>query len=224
MNTKVISLIVTILGIVITAAAAVSGAVSPQWGLVIGAAVAIAYGVERTLQKILAGASLKSLLTTTEAWGTALVLLASLGTAITGVVPPAVAVTVAAVAAIMLRFGRALQGGASVVPAASTTVKALVLFLLAGSLFAGCAWWQKHEQQIDCAAIAAVEDAPLLISIVTQCEEIAVDLAAVLPCIQGAAGSKWTNDVMSCFYAASQGKTACPAFAKAKATMDAKKR
>ena len=217
MSTKIISLIVTILGILATVGAAAAGAVSPQWGLVIGAAVAIAYGVERTLQKILAGASLKSLLATTEAWGTALVLLASLGTAITGVVPPAVAVTVAAVAAIMLRFGRALQGGASVIPPAATTVKALVLFLLAGSLLASCAWWQKHEPQFDCAAIATVDDASQLISIVVQCEQIAVTPAAILPCIEGAAGSKWTQDILNCFEAASQGKTACPAFDKAKA-------
>ena len=115
-----------------------------------------------------------------------------------------------------------LKGIASQLGGGGSAAKALILGIVLS--LASCAWWQKHEQQIDCAAIAAVEDAPLLISIVTQCEEIAVDLAAVLPCIQGAAGSKWTNDVMSCFYAASQGKTACPAFAKAKATMDAKKR
>ena len=113
--TKAISLILSIFGVLVTAGLAFAGTVPPKWGLVIGAAVTVAYGVERTLQKILAGATLKSLLSTTEAWGAALTILAALATAITGVVPVHYATAIAAIAAIMLRFGRALQGGAAVV-------------------------------------------------------------------------------------------------------------
>jgi hypothetical protein len=113
--TKAISLILSIFGVLVTAGLAFAGTVPPKWGLVIGAAVTVAYGVERTLQKILAGATLKSLLSTTEAWGAALTILAALATAITGVVPVHYATAIAAIAVIMLRFGRALQGGAAVV-------------------------------------------------------------------------------------------------------------
>ena len=131
--TKVLSLIITILGMAITAGAAFTGNVSPQWGLVIGAAIPIAYGVERSLQKILAGATLKSLFSTSEAWGTAIVLLASLGTAISGVVSPAEAGAIMVVAALMLRFGRALQGGA-ILPSGSVGKVGAVLVLVLGSL------------------------------------------------------------------------------------------
>jgi hypothetical protein len=99
---------------------------------------------------------------------------------------------------------------------AGAAVKALLLFCgLAG--LASCAWWQKHEPQFDCAAIATVNDAGQLIAIVEQCAEIATTSAAILPCIEGAAGGKWTQDILSCFADAQQGKATCPAFTTAKA-------
>ena len=95
-------------------------------------------------------------------------------------------------------------------------VQRLGLTALLGLLLGlpSCSWWQKHKSEIDCAAIVSVQDAALLVTIVTQCAEIAVDTSAILPCIEGAAGSKWTSDVLKCFYAAQQGKAACPAYDK----------
>ena len=90
-----------------------------------------------------------------------------------------------------------------------------VLAFMVGSLLAnaaGCAWWQKHEPQFDCAGLATITDAPVLIGIVMQCTEIATTPAAILPCIEGAAGNSWTQDVIKCFYTASQGKASCPAY------------
>ena len=108
-------------------------------------------------------------------------------------------------------------------PGAGYPGKTLALLILAGSLVSSCAWWQKHEPQFDCAAIATVDDAPQLIAIVIQCEQIAVTPAALLPCIEGAAGSKWTQDILQCFAAAQQGKTTCPAYATAKAAWKGQK-
>jgi hypothetical protein len=91
-----------------------------------------------------------------------------------------------------------------------------VLLILVLSVLTSCAWWQKHEPSFDCAAIASIEDAPQLISIIETCIGISVNQAAVLPCIEGAAASKWTSDVIKCFTAAAQGKAKCPAYDTAK--------
>ena len=76
---------------------------------------------------------------------------------------------------------------------------------------AGCAWWQAHKSQLNCAAIATVENAPTLIGIVSSCAAIAVNVAAVLPCIEAAAGSEWAGDIVACFAADGAGLVACPA-------------
>lgn len=92
----------------------------------------------------------------------------------------------------------------------------LAFFALGGT---SCAWWQKTEPAIDCAALATVNDAPQLVSIVETCIGIAVNPAAVVPCVEGAAASKWTNDVIGCFTQAAQGKLKCPAYETGKAGM-----
>ena len=94
---------------------------------------------------------------------------------------------------------------------------AVTVLLAVGVSLAGCAWWQKHEGDLACAGIVTVQDGPQLIEIVVQCAAIAVSTDAILPCIEGAAGSAWASDVVKCFAAASQGKATCPAFAQEKA-------
>ena len=87
--------------------------------------------------------------------------------------------------------------------------------------FTSCAWFQKHEPSIDCAALATVADAPQLAGIVEACMGIAVSQAAVIPCVEGAVASKWTNDVIGCFTHAAQGAASCPLFDAAKTIHDA---
>ena len=96
----------------------------------------------------------------------------------------------------------------------------LVLSLLLPSL-PGCAWFQRHEPSIDCAVLAAVEDAPQLVGVVESCMTIAVTQAAIVPCVEGAASSKWTNDVIGCFTQSAQGRAKCPLFDAAKTIHDA---
>lgn len=85
----------------------------------------------------------------------------------------------------------------------------IVAFVIVG--LAACAWWQKHSSQINCAAITTVENAPQLLTIVTACTEIATTPAAIIPCIESAAGSKWAGDVIACFSGSVAGLTRCPA-------------
>lgn len=91
-----------------------------------------------------------------------------------------------------------------------------VLLGLVLSALTSCAWWQKQEPAFDCATLATVADASELFSIVETCIGIAVNQAAVLPCIEGAAASKWPSEVIKCFTSAAQGKARCPAFDTAK--------
>jgi hypothetical protein len=114
-----------------------------------------------------------------------------------------------------------------VTPPASTTngqvgkvaVSVLAVLSTLGLLsMPGCAWWQKHGSQIDCAALSTVEDAPQLVTIVEGCMAIAVDPAAIPACVEAAAASKWTNDVIQCFTSAAQSKAKCPAYEAGKAS------
>jgi hypothetical protein len=102
------------------------------------------------------------------------------------------------------------------------------VLLLFGALagVAGCAWWQAHFAQLNCAAIDVVEDAPTLVNIVATCSSIALTPAGILPCVEAVAGAKWPADVLQCFVAAEamvrKGQPAkCPAFDKGKATLEA---
>ena len=97
----------------------------------------------------------------------------------------------------------------------SLKVKFMCGFVLLGlvlSVLTSCAWWQKHGEQIDCAALATVTNAPQLLAIVEGCLVIAVSPAAIPACIEAAAENKWTSDVIQCFTAAAQNKTKCPAY------------
>jgi hypothetical protein len=99
-------------------------------------------------------------------------------------------------------------------------ITSMLLVLLLGS----CAWWQANFGKLDCAALVTIQDAPQLVTIVTECAAIAVNSAAILPCVEAAAASKWPSDVLQCFVAAqamsAKGKaTGCPAFDTAKAGM-----
>ena len=99
-----------------------------------------------------------------------------------------------------------------------------VLVFLAASLLAGmigCAWWQKHGPQIDCAALATVTDAPQLVAIVEGCMAIAVSPAAIPACVEAAAASKWTSDIIACFSDSAQGKVNCPAYKTGQAQLKA---
>lgn len=87
------------------------------------------------------------------------------------------------------------------------TVVALVLSLTS------CAWFQKNESKISCAAVTTVQDLPELIQIVGSCAAIAVTSAAVLPCITSAAASKWPEEIIACVSGSVAGKTSCPAMA-----------
>lgn len=96
-------------------------------------------------------------------------------------------------------------------------MKRLFVVVLALSIV-GCAWWQKNEPKFECAGLATIDNAPALFQIVTQCAAIAVNAAAILPCVEGAAGSEWAQDVVKCFYQASLHKSTvvCPAYSAAR--------
>jgi hypothetical protein len=109
MNARTITIIVAALSTLADAAAVAQGFVSPTWGLVIAAVGTGLYGLVRALQKLAAGATLKSLLSTSEAWGALLVALAAIISAIAGVVPPHYAGGAALIAGVLLKVARGLQ-------------------------------------------------------------------------------------------------------------------
>lgn len=123
MNAKRITLAIAILSTLGTLLSAVSGVLSPHWALLVGAVGAGCYGLVRTFQKVKEGASWKAVLQTTEAWGAALVVVASIVSAIAGVVSPERAAAVAAVAGVLLKVARMLQA-ANLEGAPKTTDKA----------------------------------------------------------------------------------------------------
>jgi hypothetical protein len=109
MSTKAITLYIAILSTIATALLAIGEVLPPQWALLVAALGAGAYGIARALQKVADGQPLKSLLTTTETWGAALVALAAIASAVAGVVPSAWAAGVTAVAAVLLKIARVVQ-------------------------------------------------------------------------------------------------------------------
>ena len=81
----------------------------------------------------------------------------------------------------------------------------LTMFLVAGGILVAalmqstsCAWFQKNEPRITCAAEDTVKDLPELVTIVTSCAAIAAGAENIVPCILAAAGSKWPEEVIAC--------------------------
>jgi hypothetical protein len=124
MSARTITLLAAVLSTIGTALLAIKDVVSPEWALLIAAVGAGLYGVVRALQKIAAGATLKSLVSTTEAWGAGLVIVAAIVTAAARVVPPSYAGTAAGIAAVLITVARVLQstrtGGLPPGPPATT--------------------------------------------------------------------------------------------------------
>jgi hypothetical protein len=90
-----------------------------------------------------------------------------------------------------------------------TITKIALLALVAAALLqsTSCAWFQKNEPKLACAAEDTVADLPELVAIVTQCATIAASTANVVPCILAAAGSKWPEEVVACVASAEASKT-----------------
>jgi hypothetical protein len=109
MNAKRITLAIAILSTVATLLGAVEGVFSPTWALVIATLGSGAYGLVRTLQKLQAGATLKSVLSCTENWGAALVWLGAAVSALLGVVPVEHAGALLAVSAVLSKVLRMVQ-------------------------------------------------------------------------------------------------------------------
>ena len=123
MNPKKLTLIVAAIAIVADAGVAIAGLLPPAWALVVGALVAGLTALDRALHNVAQGVSLKSYLTSPSAWAAAMVILASIITAIAGVVPVTYATGVAVFAGMVLRFARvlqtALQPASGLIPLAS---------------------------------------------------------------------------------------------------------
>lgn len=119
----------------------------------------------------------------------------------------------AAVLGLLLAFMTRLPSITKSVVDVIAKLKGTLLFLAAVNLgMPGCAWLSTTRgKQIQCAAIVTVENAPQLVAIVGTCATVAVTATAIVPCIQGAAGSQWANDVIACFTASAAGITRCPA-------------
>ena len=99
---------------------------------------------------------------------------------------------------------------------------ALLVFLISAMLTTpSCAWWQKHGPQVECAAMATVENAPQLVAIIEGCVAIVVTPAAIPACVSAAAASQWTADILACFEDAAAGKVSCPAFVKGQVQLKA---
>lgn len=109
MSSRTLTILIAALSMAADAGVTIAGLLPPLWGLVVGAAVAGIFALVRTLHNVAEGVSLKTLLTSPSAWAAALVILASIVSAASGVVPVAYATSVAAFAAILVKFARVLQ-------------------------------------------------------------------------------------------------------------------
>lgn len=109
MSSRTLTILIAALSMVADAGVTIAGLLPPLWGLVIGAIVAGLFALVRTLHNVAEGVSLKTLLTSPSAWAAALVILASILSAVSGVVPVTYATGIAAFAAVVLRFARVLQ-------------------------------------------------------------------------------------------------------------------
>jgi hypothetical protein len=111
MNTKQVTLVIAVLSTLATGLLAIEGILSPAWAALVAALGAGAYGIVRALQKRAAGAEWKSLLSTTEAWGTGLAIAAPIVLAVAGLMSGTRAAQVAAIASGLLKLARVLQAG-----------------------------------------------------------------------------------------------------------------
>ena len=123
MNPKTLTLIIAAIAIAADAGTTIAGLLPPAWGLVVGALVAGLVALDRALHNVAQGVSLKSYLTSPSAWAAALVIVASIISAIAGVVPVTYATGIAVFAGMVLRFARVLQTvlqpASGVIPVAS---------------------------------------------------------------------------------------------------------
>lgn len=126
-KTKLITLVIAILGTVGTAAGAITGALDPKWAVVIGTMGAGSYALARTLQKVLAGETWKSLLACTESWAVALPIVAAIIGALAGVVPVAWATGFAVGAGALLKLARVVQALKLEVPVAAAQPRLAVV-------------------------------------------------------------------------------------------------
>lgn len=109
MNPKTLTLIIAAIAIAADAGTTIAGLLPPAWGLVVGALVAGLVAIDRALHNVAQGVSLKSYLTSPSAWAAALVIVASIISAIAGVVPVTYATGIAVFAGMVMRLARVLQ-------------------------------------------------------------------------------------------------------------------
>ena len=110
MNPKTLTLIIAAIAIVADASTTIAGLLPPAWALVVGALVAGLVAIDRALHNVAQGVSLKSYLTSPSAWAAALVIVASIISAVAGVVPVTYAAGIAVFSGMVLRVARVLQG------------------------------------------------------------------------------------------------------------------
>ena len=150
MNPKKLALIIGLIAAVADAGATIAGLLPPAWGLVVGALVAGLVALDRALHNVAQGVSLKSYLTSPSAWAAAIVIVASILSAIAGVVPVTYATGIAVFAGMVLRFARVLQSalqpangmipqaspgglGTSTIPSAAVQRASAVMAVLPGN-------------------------------------------------------------------------------------------
>lgn len=109
MNARTITILIAALSMAADIGVTVGGLLPPTWGLIAGAVVAGLFAMVRVLHNVADGVSIKTLLSSPSSWATALVIVASFLSAVSGVVPVAYATGIAAFAAAMLGFARKLQ-------------------------------------------------------------------------------------------------------------------
>jgi hypothetical protein len=147
---KALTLAIALLSALALTGLAYEQVVPPNFSALLVAVVAGMYGIVRSLQKIKAGADLKSLLATTEVWGAILTNIAAIATSAAGVVSPKTAVAASVVATGATYLARALQRG-TLPPVAP----AVLVFAIIGSL-GGCHGVKPDQalaDVVDCAKV-----------------------------------------------------------------------
>ncbi len=184
MNVRTITLVIAILSTIATVITTVQGLVPPAWGLVIGAVGAGIYAIVRSLQKVKNGTTFKSLLSTTEAWGAGLVIVASIVSAIAGIVPLQYAGAAAGIAGALLKVARMWQSG-TVPVGPGTPVLVLLMLLLLASASAGCRTGQSPWQNVVNGATTIVNCTKTVCAQQTEpvCQQIMGEVLSCVPAI-----------------------------------------